>query len=546
MASVFLRDWQQGDVVTAADLQELTDAVSLLENMGRQLPQGSNAGAGVRRECDGPVEWPWQVLARPAAAGMELYVVPGRVLVGGNYEFTNADGEVTGGFDYVSMAGNVVKVPGFDATQTEPQMVYLQLWGEVEVRQLQYGECWPPAEDEETAEFNTDLQGQQQVLLKNARLELACAPVASSLLEQAGLLRVWPLAIYTPGHEQPVNQLQWGELSACECRGLVDSWGAVVWPAERGEAAAWGADGHGSGMATLAEADFSTPCETITGPLLGCIDADGAVEFYLGVHEAPPWTGPEPPVDPEEPTLEDLEEEGDGGGDDGGGDGSDGDDEEEKGPDEKIAVKIGYEAGDGFLSCALVRKGGAYWWKLVLDPDFVRSAVQGLPVPAVMTLAANGSQAGTQGRTVEMGLGTTAASAGGAAATGTAQLVFHGSNTVDASTKTRTHQFNYSISLDFEVPEKTWYLSPRELSTAGSWVKLVRSNGASNFNVRAAEWWIWHVDREKFRRAGINQMKIELAKRSLSDSDVSISGDSTVTGTLSGTALAIHAESTLS
>ena len=541
-----MKDWQQGDVVTAADLQELTDAVSLLENMGRQLPQGSNAGAGVRRECDGPVEWPWQVLARPAAAGMELYVVPGRVLVGGNYEFTNTDGEVTGGFDYVSMAGNVVPVPGFDATQTEPQMVYLQLWGEVEVRQLQYGECWPPAEDEEEAEFNTDLQGQQQVLLKNARLELACAPVASSLLEQAGLLRVWPLAIYTPGHEQPVNQLQWGELSACECRGLVDSWGAVVWPAERGEAAGWGTDGHGSGMATLAEADFSTPRETITGPLLGCIDTDGAVEFYLGVHEAPLPDGPEPPVDPEEPTLEDEEEEDDGGGgDDDGGGGGDGEGDEDLPPDAKVAVQIGYEAGDGFSSCTLVRRAGGYFWKLELDPDFVRAAVQGLPVPATMTLAANGSQVGVKA-TVEMGLGSTAATAGGTAATGTAQLVFHGTNAVDASTKTRTHRFNYSVSLALEVPKRTWYLSPRQLSTAGSWVKLVRSNGASNFNVQAQEWWIWHVDRERFRQAGVNQMKIELAKRGLSDSDSSSSADSTVTGTLSGTALAIRAEATLS
>ncbi len=543
MASVFLKDWQQGDVVTAADMQELTDAVSLLENMGSRGCQGSNAGTGVRRECDGPVEWPWQVLACPAAAGMKLYVVPGQVMVGGDHEFTNAAGEVVGGFNYVTMAGNVVPVPGFDATQTEPQMVYLQLWGEVEVRQLQYGECWPPGSDEDTAEFNTDLQAQQQVLLKDARLELACVPVASSLLEQAGLLRVWPLAIYTPGHEQPVNQLQWGELSACECRGLVDSWGAVVWPAERGEAPAWGLDGHGSGMATLAEADFSTPRETITGPLMGCIDTDGAVEFYLGVHEAPPMIGPQPPVDPEEPTLED-EEEGGGGGDDDDS-GGDGDDEEETGPDEKIAVKIGYEAGDGFRSCALVRRAGGYYWKLVLDPDFVRAAVQGLPVPAQLTFAANGSQVGVKA-TVEMGLGSTAATAGGTAATGTAQLVFHGTNAVDASTKTRTHRFNYSVSLALEVSEKTWYLSPRTASSAGSWVKKTRSNGASNFNVRASEWWTWSVDREKFRQAGINQMKIELAKRTLSDSDSSTSADSTVTGTLSGTPLAIRAEATLS
>ena len=545
MASVFLKDWQQGDTVTAADLQELTDAVSLLENMSSRGCQGSNAGAGVRRECDGPVEWPWQVLARPAAAGMELYVVPGRVMVGGNQEFTNADGEVVGGFDYVTLAGNVVKVPGFDATQMEPQMVYLQLWGEVEVRQLQSGECWTPEEDVETEGFNTGLLGQQQVLLKNARLELACVPVATSLLEQAGLLRVWPLAIYTPGHEQPVNQLQWGELSACECRGLVDSWGAVVWPAERSEAAAWGTGGHSSGMATLAEADFSTPRETITGPLMGCVDTDGAVEFYLGVHEAPPYAGPQPPVDPEEPTLEDEDDDGDDGGDDDGGGGGDGEGDEDLPPDAKVAVQIGYEAGDGFSSCTLVRRAGGYFWKLELDPDFVRAAVQGLPVPATMTLAANGSQVGVKA-TVEMGLGSTAATAGGTAATGTAQLVFHGTNAVDASTKTRTHQFNYSVSLALEVPKRTWYLSPRTASSAGSWVKKTRSNGASNFNVRASEWWTWSVDREKFRQAGINQMKIELANRTLSATDSSTSADSTVTGVLSGTAVAIHAEATLS
>ena len=531
MASVFLKDWQQGDTVTAADMQELTDAVSLLENMGRQLPQGSNAGTGVRRECDGPVEWPWQVLACPAAAGMELYVVPGRVMAGGDQEFTNAAGEVVGGFNYVTMTGDVVPVPGFDATLTEPQMVYLQLWGEVEVRMVRDAGGWTQA-------------GLQQVLLKNARLELACVPVASSLLEQPGLLRVWPLAIYTPGHEQPVNQLQWGELSACECRGLVDSWGAVVWPAERGEAAAWGTGEHGSGMATLTEADFSTPRETITGPLMGCIDTDGAVEFYLGVHEAPPWTGLEPPVDPEEPTLEDLEEEGGGGGgDDDGGD--DEDDEEAPGPDERIAVKIGYEAGAGFRSCKLVWRGRGYFWKLELDPDFVRAAVQGLPVPAQLTFTANGSQAGVIA-TVEMGLGSTAATAGGMAATGTAQLVFHGTNAVDASTKKRTHRFNYSVSLALEVPEKTWYLSPRTASSAGSWVKKTQRDGASNANVRAKEWWKWSVDREKFRQAAINQMKIELAKRELNDSDSSTSADSTVTGTLSGTPLAIRAKATLS
>lgn len=545
MASVFLREWKRGDAVTATDLQELVDAVAALENSRLASTGSSQAAGGVQQESDGPVEWPWQVLATTAEAGHELYVVPGRVLTGGEPEWTDENGTARGGFKYTALAGNVVKVSGFDATLAEPQVVYLQLWGEVVVRRLTMAECYPDPEMD--AESGAMLTPEQYTELKNARLEVVCAPAASSLLEQTGLLRVWPLAVYTPGHEQPVTQLQWGLLSAVECRGLVDSWGAIVWPTDRSGAADWGKDEHGADMATLTEADFSTARETITGPLMGCIDTDGAVEFYLGVHEAPLPDGPEP-VDPDDPTLEDPEDEDDddGGGGGGGGGGGDDDEEEETGPDEKIAVKIGYEAGDGFRSCALVRKGGAYWWKLVLDPDFVRSAVQGLPVPAVMTLAANGSQAGTQGRTVEMGLGTTAASAGGAAATGTAQLVFHGSNTVDASTKTRTHRFNYSVSLALEVPEKTWYLSPRAASSAGSWVRKTRSSGASNFNVRAAEWWMWSVDREKFRQAAINQMKIELAKRALSATDSSTSADSTVTGALSGTAVAIHAAATLS
>ena len=546
MASVFLREWQRGDAVTATDLQELVDAVAALENSRLASTGSSQAAGGVQQESDGPVEWPWQVLATTAEAGHELYVVPGRVLTGGEPEWTDENGTVRGGFKYTALAGNVVKVSGFDATLADPQVVYLQLWGEVVVRRLTMAECYPDTETD--AESGAMLTPGQYTELKNARLEVVCVPAASSLLEQTGLLRVWPLAVYTPGHEQPVTQLQWGLLSAVECRGLVDSWGAIVWPTDRSGAADWGKDEHGADMATLTEADFSTARETITGPLMGCIDTDGAVEFYLGVHEAPPYVGPLPPVDPNDPTLEEEEDDEEEDTDDsgGGGDGGDGgDDDEGTNPDEKIAVKIGYEAGDGFRSCALVRRAGGYYWKLELDPDFVRGAMQGLSVPATMTLAAGGSQVGVQA-TVEMGLGTTAASAGGTAATGTAQLVFHGTNAVDASTKTRTEQFNYSISLDLEVPGRTWYLSPRQLSTAGSWVKLVRSNGASNFNVRASEWWTWHVDREKFRQAGINQMKIELANRTLSATDSSTSADSTVTGALSGTAVAIHAAATLS
>lgn len=549
MASIFLKDWKKGDVVTAADLQELTDAVAMLENTARKAWTGSSAGGAVQRENEPPVEWPWQVLATTGVDGVELYVVPGRVAIGGSQVFTNAAGERMGGFDYVTMPGNVVKVPGFDATQQEPQVVYLQLRGEVKARQLQQLEVYP--EQDSGAAAATALTAHQRTELVNAALELLCVPLSTSLLPQDDLLRVWPLAIYTPGHEQPVNQLQWGELSACECRGLVDSWGDVVWPTDRSGAAAWGAAGHEAGMATLTEADFSTEYETIMGPLWGCMDLDGAVEFYLGDHPAPPYVGPLPWVDPDDPNLDDgdedeeEEEDTDDSDDDGGGDGGDGgdDDDEEVPDDQKIAVKIGYEAGDGFKSCTLVRKAGGYYWKLELDPDAVRICLTGLQVPATMTLAANGSQQGNIA-VVTMSLGDSSASASGSGATGSGALLFKGTQG-SQGVASRTHTFKYSIDVSLNVAGKTWYLSPRAASDAGSWVKKTRSDGTSNFNVRASEWWTWSIDSEKLKAAGINHLKQELAKRTLSASDTSTSSDSTVTGTLTGTPLAIHATATL-
>ena len=244
----------------------------------------------------------------------------------------------------------------------------------------------------------------------------------------------------------------------------------------------------------------------------------------------------------EEEEDEEEEDDDDSGGGGGGGGGDD--DEEETGPDEKIAVQIGYEAGEGFSSCTLVRKAGAYYWKLVLNPSYVQSAVKGLEVPGTMTLAANGTSAGAW-VDVTMSLGESSASAGGMSASGSGALLFKGKYG-SAGVASRTHNFNYNADLSLEVPGKTWYLSPQKMSSAGSWVKLARSSGASNFNVRAQVWYKWVVDREALRRAGVNQMKTELGKRTLSDSDSSTSADSTVTGTLSGTALAIRAEATLS
>lgn len=548
MAGVFLRDWKKGDVVSAADLNDLVEAVALLENAGSGAAQVSARPGARLHEYDGPVEWPWQVLVQYGAAGPELWVVPGCVFVGGAGPLVGEDAD---GWRYVSMAGNLVQVPGFDASLAEPQVVYLVLNGEVRVRRILWGEV-----DAEAAEPAEESGGQFTELV-NASLSLVCVPVESSLLE--GPLRVWPLAIYTPGAEQPVNQLQWGELSAVECRGVVDDFGDVVWPADRSGAAAWGTAGHEAGMEVLAEADFSTPRETITGPLYGALDVDGALEFYLGVHEAPPYVNDDSGGDGDGGGSED---DGEGKGDDfeddgdvdvdidddsdpspGPGPGPDEDDDETVTPDEKVAVKIGYEKGDGFSECTLVRRAGGYYWKLVLDTEYVRGVLQGVQVPATLRLAAGGEQQGTIAK-VRMSLGDSAASGSGTAATGSGALLFKGTQG-SYGVAARTHRFNYSISLDVEVPKKTWYLSPRQASQAGSWVKLTRSRGTTNFSVRASEWWTWSVDCAALQKAAANQLQQEMAKRQLSASAASSSHDSTVTGELSGTPVAIVAKAVL-
>lgn len=538
-----MKDWKKGDVVSAADLNDLVEAVAMLENASSGAAQVSARPGARLHVYDAPVEWPWQVLLQYGSAGPELWVVPGCVLTGGCYPLTGENGEERGGWQYEAMPGNLVKVPGFDAALTDPQVVYLVLNGEVRTRRLTYGDI------DAESDISTVENGEQFTELLNASLSLVCVPVETTMLE--GPLRVWPLAIYTPGAEQPVNQLQWGELSAVECRGLVDSSGDVVWPMDRSKAAKWGTAGHAAGMKVLTEADFSTPRETIAGPLYGTLDLDGAVEFYLGVHEAPGYVGPTPAA----PGQGDDEEDGDDFNEDGDDDediddDSDpdpddpDDDDDETTDDKKIAVKIGYEKGEGFASCDLVRRAGGYYWKLVLDTEYVRSVLQSVDVPAAMKLAAGGEQQGTIAK-VRMSLGESAASGSGTAAMGSGELLFKGTQG-SYGVAARTHKFNYNLSLDVDIPPKTWYLSPKNLSTAGSWVKLTSSRGASNFNVRASEWWTWSVDRAALQKAAANQLRQELSKRTLSATAVSRSADSTVTGELSGTPVAILAKAELS
>lgn len=242
--------------------------------------------------------------------------------------------------------------------------------------------------------------------------------------------------------------------------------------------------------------------------------------------EADDWPGPGPRPNPDD----------------------DEDVDEDSNPDNRPAVKIGYERGAGFKSCSLVRRGGAYYWKLVLDGAAVSAALRGVEVPGQLTLKANGSQAGTEDRVVHMGLSTAgghSALAAGKSVTGSGALAFRGSNqqVIQSSVVCK-----YALQLDMEVsvPDKVWYLSATEVSTAGSWVRRTASDGLTCFQARAQEWYKFSVDVAALKTAAVNELRGRVTSRRVSDSAVSVSHDSVVSGTLSGTVLDASAEATLS
>ena len=527
---VFLKDWQPGDVVTAADLQALADAVALLE----AVPPGGGAaapcGGRYRQEMDGPVGLPWQVYALTGEDGVQLHVVPGKVLCGyGQRQVSLNEAEALP--EFVTLAADAARVEDFELPAAGGHVVvWLELTGEVHVRRL----------TGDDALTGLPMDGYQHTELAGARLRVTCAPVEAAL-------RVWPLAVYTQGHEQPVTQLLWGDLSALECRGLVDAAGVPVWPADRSEAAAWGTEAHRDGMALLAPVDFSTPKETVSGQLSGCLDEDGSMELYLGR-----W-------------FEDGEygEGGGGGGGGGGGVGDDWEDDDEPDDDEPddddvppdgpyvpvgpdvppdgptpsdTVVKYGYVAGEGFSRCQLVKAADdKLYWELVLDGGYLAGLCAGIKVPAAVTFHADGTQVGTHSA-VEMGLGECRLTATGLGMTGTAGLEFGGLDGQDVSKKSATLRLNFTAAPSF-TQTKTWYLSPEKVHKAGSYVRLEEArNGFQAFGfVKAMRWYRFSVDSARFRAAAEAYFKAELGKVSVNDSDASTSYDSTVTGELTGT-----------
>lgn len=541
----FLRDWQPGDIVTAADMQALADTVAMLE-ADADTRGGAERGAR-RRISDGPQGWPWQVVALHGEDKYELRVLPGKVLAGCR---------MTGrgpGLDVVEFAYTYLELPAtegadvvqdYDATK-DVATVYLELTGRVVRRYLTWGDMVAAGLMDDPYGMMTDADraqrtGHEVVTLEDATLRVTCAPVDTAL-------RIWPLAVVSKAHAQPVTQLTWGDLSALECRGIARTDGKPVWPSDRTQAAAWGTTAHAEGMDAVAPVEFSTAAESIEGTLKACMDEDGALEFYLGEYTTSTGGGGG----------------GGGGGDGPGGDEPDIDDPGEDDPGEDVPppgpyyppspgptpgptptptpgpgitkVQYGYIAGEGFLRCELIRAADdQLYWELELDPGFLASACAALPVPVTVTYKAGGTQQGSKA-TVEMGLGDCEASTTGMMLSGTAQLVFHGTNSVDASKKSATVNVNYTANPTWQQSRK-WYLSPKKVHKAGAYVKLEKANNGwqpGGF-VEARVWYRFSIKKAAFRKNALAYLKKEMAAITVDGETVSTSADSSVRAVLSG------------
>lgn len=528
----FLRDWQPGDIVTADDMQALADTVAMLESAG---PTGGAApGGSCRRVTDGPQGWPWQVVALHGEDKYELRVVPGKVLAGiRTTGYGEGLGEEEVAYTYLELPAieGADVVQDYDATK-DAATVYLELTGRVARRYLTWGDMLAAGLMDDPYGMITDADkarktGHEVVTLEDAALRVTCAPVDTAL-------RIWPLAVVNKEHKQPVTQLQWGDLSALECRGVaVDvAGGDVLWPTPWENGAAWGTTAHAQGMICVTQIEFSTDVERIEGELYGCLDTDGSLEFYLGEYNNKAQDDnseldSEIPddYDPETETTDDDYTPPSGG---------ESEDDEELPPDESVLVRYGYEAGEGFTSCTLVRKGGKLYWKLLLDSADWNERLKNFKVPAQVTLKASGSQPAAGGVTVAMGLKSTSVVAG-AHLQATAVLEFAGTDNDDVSWKSDTKGFAYQLEWPGKAVKKyVWYLSPSVLSSAAGWVKMMPSNGASVFNVTASQWYIFSIDFEKWEKYRVEALRKALAEVRLQASATQTREDTTITATLSG------------
>lgn len=531
-----LHDWKQGDPVRAEELNALCEAVRQAEARLMSAPADCTHG-GLRVEGDGVAEMPWQVYLVRQGETRELRVVPGEVIVG-LYAIPPAPGEgIQYGllYDYITLQQDAAGVEGMTAWNRR-HVIYLELIGSVEVEVLD-GEQIPDDFAMASSGWIHDV-----TRLREPQLRVTAAPVADAL-------RVWPLAVWDPEHEQPLTQLQWGTLSALEMRCLVDREGHAVVPSDSTAQATWGGEGHEQDMAILDEIRAASAAgEQFNGKLYAAIAADGAMEFYLGSREfvssggdsggggsgggmvhigaddiiiegeddiSNPWDYPPEPDEPEpdEPDPQPL-------------------------PGVPPPVRYGYVAGEGFESCELMMVNGEEMWVLTLNPTYLASICADLECKGTVTFNGSGST-GAWLAAIDMGLGSCSATATGSGVSGSAGLLFHGTNSVNTSKKTETITVTYKCSPQW-VQNKRWLLSTKKISDAGAYVIMEAGTYDEGF-VNARHWYRVRIDKAKFRKHAAAHYRIKMGKVQVSACGESTSGESAVSGELSGSMIGMVA-----
>lgn len=340
--------------------------------------------------------------------------------------------------------------------------------------------------------------------------------------------RAWLLAVVHADDEEPVTQLTWGDLELGELRGVLTSQGRALQASA--EDFGWG----GNGLSVLASGeahyDFGGG---VHGTFSGGVDSLGRVEFFLGPPEEHDYGGG---------SGDDFgTADNGGGGGGGGGSGGGGDGDDDDGPPDPNKSTYGYVGGEGIDSVTY----NAGVWTVKVSARALIEALAGTEVGGSVTFKAGGTVQGSEA-VVEMGLGATSAAAGRDAVDGSAELVFHGTNDVDASKKKDVRSMKIRCSPTWDA-EQEWHISGEEKAVGSQYVRVRRlTSGLDFMGVECEEFYEISIDLERFKQAAVNTWRRHLSSITLSDRDVSKSEGDTVTGALSGTVRSMTAAFKLS
>lgn len=490
MKPTILPVFQSGDPLSAAHLNQLSAAVSDVEaSLASALAGPSGHG---RRKVTGTKRKPWMCALVGTDSGAAIEVTPGPVLL------------------YVPPGGAepVVVTPELPTRRVDvnaalsPAYVWLHLDHEVTRAVV-------PVTDAAGAEYNraieVDYPAEQQWFI-----EFAAAPGVHD--------KSWPLALYVADDAQPLTQLRWGLLSACEVTAVAAQEG-VLTPRlrERWDDAETVAEPAWEGMSP----------DAMEASLRMALDESGGLTMFVNAFEPLPEDDPfeedvEPDpwvVDPGTPPPED-------------------------GPvDEPVRLSIGYLAGDGMASAEFFDVGGERFWRVLLDTEAVRAALAELRVPCEIQFSAGGSQQGVLAE-VQMGLGACVASSGSAIA-GSAELRFQG--TVGDASKKTDEASPVAVISPAALPAREWRIPVNRMASSSQYIQVERTDyDDSGQNVRATWWYEIRVDLARLRRdAGRTAVSLA-ARRALSDRVEVVSQDSTVTAVLGGSLRYMTFSATLS